>query len=131
MAATFASSSTSSSSSSVNKNLLAHKSRPSNAINNETLNSTSIKNGSCNYPPYPVHANKVPKSNALSFTNDQRNTNVMSQIRFNIDQLVWAKISNHPWWPCKISRENPLDINSPHFKLMSKSFFVEKKQIRK
>lgn len=22
--------------------------------------------------------------------------------KFNLDDLVWAKLNNHPWWPCKI-----------------------------
>ena len=41
-------------------------------------------------------------------------------IKFNVGHLVWAKLENHPWWPCKITRENLLDSNSSYVKLISK-----------
>ncbi len=40
-------------------------------------------------------------------------------IKFNVGNLVWAKLDNHPWWPCKITREIPLDSNSSYVKLIS------------
>jgi hypothetical protein len=50
-------------------------------------------------------------------------------VKFKIGQLVWTKLDNHPWWPCKVARENSIDINNSHVKLISKNsiFFYFKK----
>jgi [histone H3]-lysine36 N-dimethyltransferase NSD2 len=45
--------------------------------------------------------------------NDSNNNNKKANdnnIKFQIGDLVWAKLSGHPWWPCMVS--NPLSSQS-------------------
>ena len=104
MAATFATSAASSSTNSVTATPPANskhaaKSRHSNAINsneakiNGLLLYTAVKT--------PPKAASHPQATA----------------QFGVDQLVWAKIDMHPWWPCKVSREDQRDPSSLYVKL--------------
>ncbi len=38
------------------------------------------------------------------------------RLKYNLGDLVWAKLMNHPWWPCKIVK-NKQDFNQRFFKL--------------
>jgi hypothetical protein len=38
------------------------------------------------------------------------------KLKYNSGDLVWAKIMNHPWWPCKIVKDVK-DVNQRFFKL--------------
>lgn len=52
----------------------------------------------------------------FSSTNNNNTNNIQSshpqvqqyhhELIFQLDDLVWAKLNNHPWWPCKIVKDN-------------------------
>ena len=45
--------------------------------------------------------NNVNTLSASTFLHNSSN----NDIRFNVGNLVWAKVSGHPWWPCMISTD--------------------------
>lgn len=44
--------------------------------------------------------------------------NTITKSEFNIGDLVWAKLSGHPWWPCMVSAA---PNSSLHYRLMGAS----------
>jgi len=44
---------------------------------------------------------------------DRTQTNNSGEpLRYKIGDLVWAKVNNHPWWPCRVSK----DLNDSYFR---------------
>uniref|UniRef100_A0A8D0L4V5 PWWP domain-containing protein n=1 Tax=Sphenodon punctatus TaxID=8508 RepID=A0A8D0L4V5_SPHPU len=33
-------------------------------------------------------------------------------VKYEVDDLVWAKLNRRPWWPCKICHDAVLDMHS-------------------
>ena len=59
------------------------------------------------------------KSKGDSYASYSNLCKSLPHFKFNVDHLVWAKLDNHPWWPCKIVKEFPEDSNSSYVKLIS------------
>jgi hypothetical protein len=61
---------------------------------------------------------------------DSASTSMISptnEIKFNVGNLVWAKVSGHPWWPCRIAMDYS---ENTHVKLVGatrpkKMFYVK------
>ena len=80
-----------------------------------SMNDTFIKNG------LSAKSRQIYKQTlAAQITRSQSPPRHTHHIKFHVGNLVWAKLDNHPWWPCKITREFPLDSNSSYVKLISK-----------
>lgn len=56
------------------------------------------------------------RANKLSIDVSDHRTQMINSggevFRFKIGDLVWAKVNNHPWWPCRISN----DLNESFFR---------------
>jgi hypothetical protein len=70
------------------------------------------------------------KSRFHSNKNDEFSTTneIRPDVKFSQGQLVWAKLNNHPWWPCRIAKENSHESNGSHVKLINNNklaYFVE------
>jgi hypothetical protein len=46
--------------------------------------------------PNQIENNQINKDFA-------QNASITNESKFNVGDLVWAKVSGHPWWPCMIS----------------------------
>jgi hypothetical protein len=53
-------------------------------------------------------------------------------IRYALGDLVWAKLTGHPWWPCMVTQPNDLDSNDTYVKYVGigkskpkRMFYVE------
>lgn len=44
-------------------------------------------------------------------------TEVQQQVQFSVGDIVWAKVSGYPWWPCMITTDPELKL---HFRQKSK-----------
>jgi hypothetical protein len=54
-------------------------------------------------------------TNHKNYHQQQQDLN-MGRLNYNLGDLVWAKLMNHPWWPCKIVKDTG-DANQRFFKL--------------
>ncbi len=104
MAATIASNSASTTSVS-NKNSIYNRTN----INNNNFNVDNVKQMKMNlHNSNDIESNQYSNRTSSSFSSSNNNTNtnatqlIQEQNKFNLDDLVWAKLNNHPWWPCKI-----------------------------
>ena len=75
------------------------------------------------------------ENNLLVVNNNLESTNMCTsmqnspsnEIKFNVGNLVWAKVSGHPWWPCSVAIDYSEDN---HVKLVGtnrpkRMFYVE------
>jgi hypothetical protein len=58
-------------------------------------------------------ANKLQVEQEITVTTTTTET-IINEIKFNVGELVWAKVGGWPWWPCMIS--NDTSDNNNHIK---------------
>lgn len=44
--------------------------------------------------------------------NNNSHHGASSSAHFKVGDIVWAKVNNHPWWPCCVSKDN---LNGSYF----------------
>lgn len=70
----------------------------------------------------PNSSEYIQKTN-LMYRNPRSCGNIGDEMKFNLNHLVWAKLNNFPWWPCKIVN----DSNNEYTKIIDNNqmYFIE------
>lgn len=78
-----------------------------------------------NYAQLVAQNTNGQRANKLTTIDDRAIIGNSEPLRYKIGDLVWAKVNNHPWWPCRVSR----DLNDSYFRFegsqnINKNYFI-------
>lgn len=51
------------------------------------------------------------RASKMSENNNNSHHGASSSPHYKVGDIVWAKVNNHPWWPCYVSK----DLNGSYF----------------
>lgn len=77
-----------------------------------------------------INNNSILKDAAASLSmEDTSSSSDLMLTKYQVGDLVWAKVSGHPWWPCMVSRDTTADATT-HCKEVGttrtkRTFYVE------
>ena len=49
----------------------------------------------------------------------------MAEAEYALGDMLWARVSGHPWWPCKVTKDPTQDIYTKTSRMSSQSSFIE------
>ena len=99
MAAAIASSTSSQNASTCKNNLKTNDSERRNQIDNNSGYRSATQIPAMSKSNFAQNEQRLPRPSNID--ESQKNRPV-----FNLNDLVWAKLNNHPWWPCRIVSDN-------------------------
>jgi hypothetical protein len=76
---------------------------------NQNLTNDDNPKGECLDNEYLTNSTTNVDSNNSTTIEQQPSNSSSNEIKFNIGDLVWAKVSGHPWWPCTVATDHSED----------------------